>query len=92
MQQQPSSMYCLNDKKSIGKLYVERNAIDEKPAYQRESAIWSPEKMELFIDSLMNDYDVPKLYFHDLTALQSLKKYALIDGKQRLHTIYEFFK
>src|SRR6185437_9993299 len=65
--------------------------VNENPTYQRESAIWSLEKQQLFIDSIVNNYDIPKIYFHDLRGeKKELVKYAIIDGKQRLHTIYEF--
>jgi hypothetical protein len=84
-------MHCITQPYSIGVFYTERNAIIENPTYQRESAIWSPEKQKLFIDSLVNAYDVPKIYFHDLrNDKKSIKKYAIIDGKQRLDTIYKF--
>ena len=85
------TMHCYSDKFNIGQLFVERNAINENPTYQRESAIWSLEKQQLFIDSIVNNYDIPKIYFHDLRGeKKELMKYAIIDGKQRLHTIYEF--
>ena len=83
-------MHCDTRPFPIAELFVERNAIDEKPPYQRESFVWSPPKKELFIDSLLNGYDIPKIYFHDLRGKRGLKKYAIIDGKQRLHTLYEF--
>lgn len=84
-------MNCYTDKLSIGELYRQKSAINEKPAYQRESAVWSPEKKRLFIDSLINGYDIPKIYFHELPDYE-LKKYALIDGKQRITTIWEFLE
>lgn len=83
-------MHCDTQPFTVARLYVERNSIDENPPYQRESAVWSPEKQELFIDSMINNYDIPKIYFHDLRPLKQLKKFAVVDGKQRLHTIYEF--
>ena len=39
---------------------------DLQPSYQRQSEVWGEEKRQLFIDSLMNGFDVPKLYFHRL--------------------------
>jgi hypothetical protein len=69
---------------------VERNVINDSPPYQRESGIWSREKQQLFLDSLFNNYDVPKLYFHDLRSKHPKFKYAVIDGKQRLHAIWDF--
>ena len=50
----------------------------------------------LLIDSILNDYDIPKIYVADFTSLKSplnkkKKRYAVIDGKQRLEAVLEFF-
>ncbi len=45
------------------------------------------------IDSIINDYDIPKLYFHVLDSTDKKNKnykYAVIDGRQRLETIWMF--
>src|SRR5689334_16372519 len=66
---------------------------DLEPDYQRQSGIWGEEKRQLFIDSLINGYDVPKLYFHRLsTRDRPSKRYAIVDGKQRLETVDAFLK
>jgi len=75
---------------TIGELMIERNAINDAPPYQRESGAWSTEKKQLFLDSLFNRYDVPKVYFHDLRGSDPRYKYAVIDGRQRLNCIWEF--
>jgi len=69
-------------------------AIDFKPTYQRQSDLWGETKRQLFVDSLINGYDIPKLYFHDLSWSEKgpNKRYAIIDGKQRLETIHAFVK
>lgn len=85
-------MHCIDQPLTISKLWVNRNAIDEDPDYQRESAIWSNEKKQLFVDSILNKFDVPKLYFHDLRSENSIYDYAVVDGKQRLHAIFSFLK
>lgn len=50
----------------IQTLRLERHRINTNPKYQREAGIWSKEKKQLFIDSLLNGFDVPKIYFHDI--------------------------
>jgi hypothetical protein len=75
---------------TVMKAYLWRSAINEKPPYQRESSVWSLEKQQLFIDSLLNGYDVPKIYLHDLRGIEETKVYAVVDGKQRLTTIWRF--
>lgn len=75
-------------------VYSERDTIQLGPDYQRASEIWNLEKRQLLIDSILNGYDIPKIYFHKF--LKPLKKgnrqfqYAIIDGKQRLESIWQF--
>ncbi|AWY43628.1 DUF262 domain-containing protein [Pseudomonas putida] len=85
-------MQCIEQPFPISKLWVNRNSINENPEYQRESAVWSKEKQQLFIDSILNKFDVPKIYFHDIRSEKGLKHYAVVDGKQRLHAIYSFLQ
>lgn len=75
---------------TVAKVTLWRSALDERPPYQRESAAWSLEKRQLFVDSLLNGYDVPKIYLHDLRGQHPTKVYAVVDGKQRLDTIWRF--
>ena len=73
------------------KLLAEKTIINDSPVYQRESGVWSEAKQQLFIDSILNGYDVPKLYFHDLRDdNKSHYKFAVVDGKQRIHAIWRF--
>jgi hypothetical protein len=74
----------------------EKEEIDLWPIYQRKGHLWSPTTQQYLIDSILNGFDVPKLYVADFTFLNSglnpnKKKYAVIDGKQRLTAIYDFF-
>lgn len=74
-------------------VYVERDAIWVDPEYQRQGEVWSLEKKQLLIDSIINRYDIPKLYFHKLDRTTTIKKkklYAVIDGRQRLEAIFGF--
>jgi hypothetical protein len=75
-------------------VYSEREDIQLDPDYQRISGIWTREKRQLLIDSLINGFDVPKLYFHEFVPSKKIGgkkyRYAIIDGKQRLQTIWDF--
>ncbi len=74
-------------------VYVERDTILTDPEYQRQGEIWSLEKKQLLIDSIINRYDIPKLYFHKLDRTQAVAKkkiYSVIDGRQRLEAIFGF--
>lgn len=73
-----------------------RDKIDMDPPYQRRGRLWSETDKAYLIDSILNGFDVPKLYIADFTWGNSpLNKkrlpYAIIDGKQRFEAIYDFF-
>lgn len=74
-------------------LYSERDEIKIDPEYQRQGGVWTKEKRQLLIDSILNDYDIPKIYFHELDATTRKKtkfQYSVIDGRQRLEAIWTF--
>lgn len=74
-------------------LYSEKDEIIINPEYQRNGEIWNPEKKQLLMDSIINRYDIPKIYFEKLPKAEqesSGKKYAIIDGRQRLEAIWGF--
>lgn len=78
---------------TILKIFSERDEIIVAPDYQRNGDIWGLEKRQLLIDSILNEYDIPKIYFHRLSRderITSGKEYAIIDGRQRLETIWKF--
>src|SRR5258705_13943409 len=79
---------------AILRLNSERQFINVEPPYQRRSDVWTLEKRQLLIDSILNDYDIPKLYFHAFTSRQRSEygnfDYAIIDGRQRLEAIWDF--
>lgn len=71
--------------------------IDMDPPYQRRGRLWSEADKAYLIDSILNGYDIPKIYMADFTWGDSpLNKqklpYAIIDGKQRFEAIFDFFK
>jgi len=68
-----------------------RNREDRYPInmeYQREPGIWSLEDKQFLIDSILKELDLPKFYFRKLDD----KKYEIVDGQQRLETIWKFYK
>jgi len=76
-------------------IYAEREEIKLDPVYQRQSDVWTKEKKQLLIDSILNDYDIPKIYFHVYDRKQRTKigmSYSVIDGRQRLETIWQFIE
>ena len=70
---------------SVERLNKERTRISF-PEYQREKSLWSNGKKSKLIDSILHDYDIPKLYFNLLRD----KNIEVIDGQQRLWSVFEF--
>lgn len=73
-----------------------RKKIDMNPSYQRRGRLWSATDKGYLIDSILNGFDVPKLYVADFTWANSALNekrlpYAIIDGKQRFEAIFDFY-
>lgn len=80
---------------TIMMIFAERNEIKLDPPYQRMGDVWTKEKKQLLIDSILNDYDIPKIYFHIYEREQQSESgitYSVIDGRQRLETIWQFIE
>ena len=80
---------------SVLRIYSERDDIQTNPEYQRMGEIWTLDKRQLLIDTILNDFDMPKLYFHQLSEPKQtddgkIFKYSVIDGRQRLEAIWGF--
>lgn len=73
-----------------------RSKIDMSPPYQRRGRLWSATDKAYLIDSILNGFDVPKLYMADFswgdsTLNKKRLPYAIIDGKQRLEALFDFY-
>jgi Protein of unknown function DUF262 len=80
---------------TIMRLYSEKDAILLNPDYQRMGGVWTLEKKQLLMDSILNDYDIPKIYLHAFSREQRKSDgfaYAVIDGRQRLEAIWQFIE
>lgn len=76
--------------------YDEQDNIDFNPSYQRKGGVWQQSQQAFLIDTILNGFDVPKIYLADFTYRDTLlnakkKPYAVIDGKQRFEAIFGFF-
>jgi hypothetical protein len=60
-------------------------------SYQRSGGIWPQSAQAYFIDTILEQYPFPKLYFHQIYD-RTLKKpiMEVVDGQQRLQTILDF--
>lgn len=84
-----------HEARSIGWWYSKRDDIDTNPPYQRRGGLWGSPQKAYLIDSILNEYDIPKIYLADFTIVDSplnaaKKPYAVIDGRQRLEAIFGF--
>ena len=74
---------------SISKDY-RRQEINLRPPYQRKhEGVWNIKKKQLLLDSLLREYDVPKIYLREVESDSSFK-YEVVDGQQRIRAIWEF--
>ncbi|MBB6698552.1 DUF262 domain-containing protein [Clostridium algidicarnis] len=69
--------------------FYERGRIKINPAYQRNYR-WSNEQKTKFIESLLLKYPVPPIITIKTENDNGLYNYEVIDGVQRLSTIFEF--
>jgi len=75
-------------------IYSDRENIKLDPEYQRMGDIWTIEKRQLLIDSILNGFDIPKIYFHKYTTPEIVNgvpiRYSIVDGRQRLEAIWKY--
>lgn len=69
--------------------FYERGRININPAYQRNYR-WSNEQKTKFIESLILKYPIPPIITIKTENDNGLYNYEIIDGVQRLSTIFEF--
>jgi uncharacterized protein with ParB-like and HNH nuclease domain len=67
---------------------ITNDEINLKPEFQRDF-VWDINRASLFIDSLIIGLPIPNIFLAKTNADESFK---VIDGQQRLKTIYYFFK
>lgn len=84
------------EKSTVSDIYDLKDKIDLSPEYQRQGELWTKYKKQLFLDSILNNFDIPKIYLHVLQKPYAkddkIKEYAVIDGRQRLETLWEFIE
>jgi hypothetical protein len=74
-----------SEKRAIDKLYRRRDRY-EIPDWQR-GEVWSQERKQTLIDSILRGWKLPKFYFLKLSD----EEIWVVDGQQRLTAVFEFF-
>ena len=72
--------------KILLKLHRRRAEIDLNPEYQR-GKVWSKDKQQLLMDTILKKMHIPPIYFRVLEN----GYYECVDGQQRLTAIFDFF-
>lgn len=68
-----------------------RKLLDLEPPYQRRS-VWNQEYKDFFIDTVLNEYPAPAIFLYQEITPEGVSKYGVVDGKQRLSTLFDFAK
>lgn len=63
--------------------------LDLEPPYQRKS-IWNNDYKVYFIDTILRNFPCPTIFLAVDISPSGLTKYHVVDGKQRLLTVFEF--
>jgi hypothetical protein len=74
-------------KRALDKIYKRRNRY-EIPEWQR-GKVWNRAKKQKLIDTILRGWKLPKFYF--LKNSDNPEEFEVLDGQQRLTTIFEFF-
>lgn len=69
---------------------LKRKQLILDPPYQRKS-VWTPTYRRFFIDTIFRDYPAPPVFLNEEIDDQGIVKYYVIDGRQRLESIFAFF-
>ena len=71
-----------------------REGILLDPHYQRQGDVWPTGKQQLLIDSILNGFLVPPMYWHAIDVaseyFNGTNRYAVVDGRQRLEALFSF--
>ena len=67
----------------------DKDQLNLDPPYQRRS-VWSLRDKRFFIDTILNNYPAPPVFLHKTIDNNGRSTYHVVDGKQRLQTIFEF--
>lgn len=68
------------------------NLISVNEEYQRNAGIWAAYARSFFIESILLEYPIPKIFLYskvDLRTRSTVKE--IVDGQQRSHTLQQFY-
>lgn len=68
-----------------------RKLLDLDPPYQRRS-VWNQSYRDYYIDTILLGYPSPALFLFERISPEGQATYFVVDGKQRLSTLFSFIK
>lgn len=68
-----------------------RDLLELDPPYQRRS-VWSQSYKDYFVDTVLLSYPAPAVFLYEDIDEDGVAEYSVVDGKQRLSTIFEFLE
>ncbi len=68
-----------------------RNLLNLDPPYQRKS-VWNQAFKDYFVDTILLNYPAPAIFLYEDINREGIAKYNVVDGKQRLTTLFKFIK
>jgi hypothetical protein len=66
-----------------------RKLLDLEPPYQRR-AVWNQKFRDFFVETVLLHYPAPPIFLHEDIRSDGSARYAVVDGKQRLSTVFDF--
>lgn len=66
-----------------------RELLDLDPPYQRRS-VWNMQFRQFFVETILLHYPAPAIFVHELITGDGVTTYSVVDGKQRLTTLFDF--
>lgn len=66
-----------------------RGLLDLDPSYQRRS-VWNERYRQDFVETVLLGYPSPSIFLHEQIDADGNQRYAVVDGKQRLTSLFEF--
>src|SRR6516162_7658995 len=67
----------------------QRERLNLDPSYQRRS-IWNQAFKDYFIETVLLGFPAPAIFLYEEISPEGRAIYNVVDGKQRLSTIFEF--
>lgn len=62
-----------------------------QPKYQRRRTAWPVNAKTALIDTILNNFPLPPIYLRDYVDDSGKRRKEIIDGQQRISTIFEFY-